>query len=111
MRPTKNVKMVKKRKSVDAEGNEVEMLEEVVKDRPNWQTTEQWFHWDLAVWAWFGLAPCPDPQKEQDIHDGYRLLQNMCRVASCHLSYVACRAVSAVCGLSFFPKPVKCAGG
>lgn len=71
MRPTKNVKMMKKRKSVDAEGNEVEVVEEVVKDRPNWQTTEQWFHWDLAVWAWFGLAPCPDPQKEQDIHDGW----------------------------------------
>jgi hypothetical protein len=92
MRPTKNVKMMKKRKSVDAEGNEVEVVEEVVKDRPNWQTTEQWFHWDLAVWAWFGLAPCPDPQKEQDIHDGYRLLQNMRRVASRRV--VSCCAIS-----------------
>jgi hypothetical protein len=72
MRPTKDVKLVKKTKTVDDEGNEVEATEEeVVEDRPQWQTTEQWFHWDLAVWAWFGLAPCPDTQGEQELHDAY----------------------------------------
>jgi hypothetical protein len=73
MRPTKDVKLIKKKtKTVDDEGNEVEATEEeVVEDRPQWQTTEQWFHWDLAVWAWFGLAPCPDLQGEQELHDSY----------------------------------------
>jgi hypothetical protein len=73
MRPTKDVKLIKKTKTVDDEGNEVEMTEEVVEDRPQWQTTEQWFHWDLAVWAWFGLAPCPDMQGEEERHDSYAL--------------------------------------
>ncbi len=71
MRPTKQIKFTRKSKQAEGEAEEEgggeEVEEEVVEDRPEWQTKESWFHWDLAVWAWLGLAPGP---KEEDVISG-----------------------------------------
>lgn len=67
MRPVKDVKILKKKVEEDKEGNKTETVKEVLEDRPGWKTTSQWFHWDLAVWAWFGLGPSNEPDK-QDLY-------------------------------------------
>lgn len=61
MRPTRDIKILNKVTTTDADGNEVETFEETIH------------HWDLAVWAWFGLAPSPDPEDENEAHEAYYL--------------------------------------
>jgi hypothetical protein len=108
MRPTKQIKFTRKTtKQPEGEeeggGGEEEVEEDVVEDRPEWQTKESWFHWDLAVWAWFGIAPGP---KEEDVisgsvsspssafHSLHTLSSSVCVVCrvSCHEQGGPCRA-------------------